>query len=224
MSQVQTLELLQPTFEGVAPREKQELRELYKALKEHMYATKPKRFAHSCGVCTTAAQLAQIYHADSFDAQAAGLLHDWDKVLSYEDQMNKAQEYHVDLGYPAEFVAPLLHGYTAAASLVDEFPQLKPEVFEAIKFHTTGAATMNTLDKVVFCADMLEPGRGDIEELVKLRASIGKVSLDELYEACFIQGMQYVLARRKVLYPPTLELYNRMVQTKTSVKLQAKTV
>ena len=43
---------------------------------------KRKRYVHSLGVAETALHLAEVYGVDRFDAAAAGLIHDWDKVLS----------------------------------------------------------------------------------------------------------------------------------------------
>ena len=45
---------------------------------------KPSRYLHSMGVSQTAEQLARIYGADENDAAVAGLLHDWDKALSFK--------------------------------------------------------------------------------------------------------------------------------------------
>ena len=47
---------------------------------------KRKRYVHSLGVAETALHLAEVYGVDRFDAAAAGLIHDWDKVLSDDDR------------------------------------------------------------------------------------------------------------------------------------------
>lgn len=46
---------------------------------------KRKRYVHSLGVAETALHLAEVYGVDRFDAAAAGLIHDWDKVLSDDE-------------------------------------------------------------------------------------------------------------------------------------------
>lgn len=46
---------------------------------------KRKRYVHSLGVAETALHLAEVYGVDRFDAAAAGLIIDWDKVLSADE-------------------------------------------------------------------------------------------------------------------------------------------
>ena len=51
---------------------------------------KRKRYVHSLGVAETALHLAEVYGVDRFDAAAAGLIHDWDKVLSDDELVARA--------------------------------------------------------------------------------------------------------------------------------------
>ena len=58
------------------------INQLESDLKSHMYDKNPKRFAHSISVGHCAETLAQVYGADMFSARVAGILHDWEKLLS----------------------------------------------------------------------------------------------------------------------------------------------
>lgn len=174
-------------------------------------AKKRKRLTHSLGVGATAEGLALLYGADAYAARVAGILHDWDKALSKDEQLAKARELGVDLGVDLELVSPLLHGITAAHTLAEEFPELGEDVLQAIERHTIGAANMTPLDMVVFVADGIEPGRPASEGIERVRSLVGEVPLDDLFWASFAGGVEYVVATERYLYPGTIDIYNQLV-------------
>ena len=184
------------------------LEEIRAALEGHMAEIKPRRYAHSLGVARTAASLAEAYGVDVFEAAAAGLLHDWDKIVPDAELLARAARLGVQVsGSPANAVG-LLHGPVAARELPARFPDLPDAVWQAIARHTVGAEDMTPLDMVVFVADAIEPGRrGDYAE--RLRALVGTVSLTELFFQCFTQGLVYVLQTGRYLYPTAIRIYDR---------------
>ncbi len=120
---------------------------------------KRKRYVHSLGVAETALHLAEVYGVDRFDAAAAGLIHDWDKVLSDDELVTRALHYGIKIAGSPSAATPLLHGPVAAYELPQLFPELSPAVFQAVDRHTVGACDMTPLDMVVFVADAIEPPR-----------------------------------------------------------------
>lgn len=191
----------------LTPEQIAELEHLRGMLETRMRDAKPRRYEHSLGVAQTAAKLAEIYGADVFLASAAGLLHDWDKVLDDGELLARAAQYRISVaGSPAAAVG-LLHGPVAAFELSQIFPDLPNEVWQAVSRHTIGAADMTPLDMVVFVADAIEPHRhGDYADT--LRAQVGKVSLTELFFQCFAQGLVYVISGGRYLYPTAVDIYN----------------
>ena len=113
---------------------------------------KRKRYVHSLGVAETALHLADVYGVDRFDAAAAGLIHDWDKVLSDDELVTRALHYGIKIAGSPSAATPLLHGPVAAYELPQLFPELSPAVFQAVDRHTVGACDMTPLDMVVFVA------------------------------------------------------------------------
>lgn len=186
-----------------------ELAYLQAALYEHMYARKPRRFAHSLSVAKEAGRLARIYGVDPYLAEAAGILHDWDKVLSVDEQLQHARDAHISLGVDEHLVVNLLHGLTAAHDLRARFSELPQGVWQAIARHTTGHVDMTALDMVLFVADGTEASRPALPRIEHTRSLIGKVSLTELYWDAFVAGVIYVLETKRYLYPATLEIYNK---------------
>ena len=184
-----------------------ELQRIKGLLETRMNAVKPRRYEHSLGVAQTAAELAETYGVDAFLATAAGLLHDWDKVLDDGELLARAAQYRIPVaGSPAAAVG-LLHGPVAAFELPQLFPDLPPEVWQAVARHTIGAIDMTPLDMVVFIADAIEPHRhGAYAD--ELRAQVGAVSLTELFFQCFAQGLAYVISGGRYLYPTAVDIYN----------------
>ena len=176
------------------------------------------RFEHSLGVAKTARRMAKVYGLDPDKARMAGLLHDWDKRGDACWVQDRARSFGLDLHPQIIDDMPwLLHGYTAAAALGRDFPELGSEVLTAIARHTTGAADMSDLDCVIYVADLIEPGRdyGKDSGIDSLRALVGEVSLQELYYQAFKQTLGYLIDRDKPLFPGTAELYNELARQHT---------
>ena len=196
--------------ENFTPQQAAELERIKGLLGTRMRDVKPRRYEHSLGVAQTAVELAGTYGVDMFLAAAAGLLHDWDNVLDDGELLARAAQYRIPVaGSPAAAVG-LLHGPVAAFELPQIFPDLPPEVWQAVARHTIGAVDMTPLDMVVFIADAIEPHRhGAYAD--ELRAQVGKVSLTELFFQCFAQGLAYVISGGRYLYPTAVDIYNAYV-------------
>ena len=180
-------------------------------LRARMAKKDPRRLAHSLSVARTAEQMALLYGVDPYLARIAGILHDWDKVLTHDQQLKKAQRLGVDLGVPLTLVRPLLHSMTAARSLPKVYPELPPSVWQAISRHTIGAADMSDLDMVIFVADGAEPLRKDVAPIRKVREMISMHRpLEDCYWESFYHGVSYVIETQRYLYPGTLEIYNAL--------------
>lgn len=180
-------------------------------LQAHMQDILPRRYEHSLSVAHTAEQLAAIYDGDCYKARIAGILHDWDKILSADELKADAQRFCIDFGVDLDFVLPLIHGRTAAKRLAQLYPWLSSDILQAIDRHTIAAYDMSQLDMIVFISDAIEPLRKSYPALQALRDTVGMHSLEELYWDCFISGMSYVLQTRRYLYPRTLSIYNQHV-------------
>lgn len=173
-----------------------------------------KRFAHVMGVVDTADQLARAYGVDTRKARLAALLHDWDKGYSAEQIRERARQLNVDTTVHPDMMGDmteLLHGPTAAAALAAEHPCIPADVLQAVRLHTMGSECMSNLDMIVYVADMLEPGRS-FDGLDELRAHAGTVPLDELYLTSFAHVMQHLVESRKLLYTPTVGIWNQCVR------------
>ncbi|MEY8459952.1 nicotinate-nucleotide adenylyltransferase [Eggerthellaceae bacterium 24-137] len=167
----------------------------------------PRRFRHSLGVSDTAGELAHIYGADEAEARLAGLLHDWDKGLDDPGILARADELGMELSDELRSMPRVLHGLTAARALARDFPELSPELLQAVERHTLGAVDMSPMDMIVYIADALEPGR-EGKRVEKLRALIGKASLRELFVAVYAYWVELMMERKSHIYSKTVDIWN----------------
>lgn len=172
---------------------------------------KGKRYEHVQGVSATAAKLAGLYGVDVRKARLAGLLHDWDKEYDDEDIRKRANALGVKVEpYVLATMPRLLHGPTAALTLGKEYPGLSDDVLQAIERHTAAAIGMSDLDMIIYISDAIEPQR-DFDGLEQLRASMGKVPLEELFMMTFNHILLMLVSRRQRLHPATVEVWNYYV-------------
>ena len=128
---------------------------------------KPNRVAHILGCRDTAADLAVRWGANKTDAARAGLLHDITKALDGPLQLTLCREYGMMLDAFHEKNPKTLHALTGSLVARRIFGENR-EVVAAIRSHTTGKADMNTLEKILYVADYMEPNR-DFPGVEKLR-------------------------------------------------------
>lgn len=67
--------------------------------------------------------------------------------------------------------APVVHQYTGAKCAKEVYGIDDEDIIKAIECHTTGKPEMSTLEKLIFCADVLEEGR-DYPGVKELRTAI----------------------------------------------------
>ncbi|MFC7364777.1 MULTISPECIES: bis(5'-nucleosyl)-tetraphosphatase (symmetrical) YqeK [Bhargavaea] len=163
------------------------------------------RYEHVLRVTETAVILAGRFGEDKEKAETASLLHDVAKAMPKEE----LKRIVVSEGDPSAvlgFHHELWHGPAGAVIARNEFGILDADILAAVRFHTTGRAGMSRLEKIVFVADMIEPGR-DFPGADLLRAE-AKRSLDSALTACSAHNLQYLASVRAAIHPDTLRCYN----------------
>ncbi len=118
----------------------------------------PNRVAHVLGCRDTAAELAVRWGVDVTDAARAGLLHDITKVLDGPLQLTLCDEYGSILNDFSRRYPKTLHALTGSLVAQRIFGE-NERVVSAICSHTTGKGGMNTLEKIIYVADYMEPCR-----------------------------------------------------------------
>ncbi len=126
----------------------------------------PKRYEHTLGVAYTAANLAVIHGEDTEKALVAGMLHDCAKCISFEKQRSICLKHNVELSEPEKFddsCGQLLHAKAGAVLAKEKYGIENEDILNAIFYHTTGRPGMSLLEKIIYIADYIEPGRKHIK-------------------------------------------------------------
>ena len=186
---------------GFTSRKLSELRrDMEKALER-------KRYEHTLGVSYTAAALAMRYGYDISRAEAAGLLHDCAKNLTHEKQQHICQKHHIPLT-PAERKNPhLLHAKAGRCLAREKYGITDGELLDSIAWHTTGRPEMTLLDKIIYIADYIEPGRFQAPGLDEVR----RLAFQDL-DACLVRILEdtlnYLASSHIEIDPMTQQTYD----------------
>lgn len=127
----------------------------------------PNRVAHVLGCRDTAVELARLWGEDPVDAARAGILHDITKALSAGQHRSLCRSYGMAEEELAQMNPKLFHALTGSMVAERIFGE-RERVVSAIRWHTTGRGRMNTLEKIIYIADYMEPNR-DFPGVERLR-------------------------------------------------------
>jgi predicted HD superfamily hydrolase involved in NAD metabolism len=168
-----------------------------------------KRYNHSIGVMEEACKLAAHYQADVRKAEIAGLLHDCAKHIGEQDAFLMLRRYGEEPDEIQKASFQLLHGLLGYYIAKEQYGVNDEEILRAIYWHTTGKAGMNLLEKIIFVADYIEPGRvfDGLDEIRKTAYS----DLDLCVQLCADSTIRYVLSKGRLLHPLTIETRNDMI-------------
>lgn len=142
------------------------------------------RYEHTIGVMNTAQALAKRYQVDEKKAILAGLLHDC-----------------------AKRIAPgVEHAKMGAELAKKEYGITDSDILDAITCHTTGRPNMSMLDKILYIADYIEPGRKEAPRLEEMR----QLAFEDLEECLYLileDTLSYLQTRDIEIDPMTEETY-----------------
>lgn len=140
------------------------------------------RYQHTISVSYTAMCLAMKYEVDLQKAEVAGLLHDCAKCIPNDKKLKECMKHNIKMT-EAELAKPdLLHAKLGAFVAMNVYHVDDKEIINAILKHTTGAPNMTMLEKIIFVADYIEPGRYKAENLQYLR----RLAFEDIDKAIFI--------------------------------------
>lgn len=171
-------------------------------LKKLSHALDAQRLAHCIGVEAVAVRMAERFGVDMRKASQAGLLHDCAKNCTLDQMLELTRQGGEEPDAIMRGSRALLHAPAGAALARQAYGESDEEVLHAIRWHTTGCAQMNDLDKIIYLADMIEPNRKPYPGLEALRA-LCMEDLDAAMRAALCQSQAYVQARNQQLHPDT---------------------
>lgn len=168
------------------------------------------RYLHTLGVVDTAVLLADKYGVNAKKAELAAIFHDYAKFRP-KDEM---REIILTQGMPKDllqFNAELWHAPVGAYLVEKEAGITDRDILDAIRYHTTGRPGMTKLEKVIYLADYIEPGRHfpGVDEVREL----AEVNLDQALIKSIQNTIVFLLKKDQAVYPNTFYTYNDLVRS-----------
>lgn len=178
------------------------------------------RVLHIRDVAIESRRLAIRYGYDPRKAYLAGYLHDCTKGFGMEENRKYIDKYGIEVTEEELSLGNnLVHSKVGAFFAKEHFGVDDPEIFDAIYYHTVGRPGMTLLEKILYTADYIEPGRNmnSAVPLKKLR-SLAYEDLDRaVYEITF-SIVEYLKTLKDTYICPeslkTFEYYDKLINRK----------
>ena len=183
-----------------------------------------KRFEHTLGVAYTAAALAMRYNYDIQKAQIAGMLHDCAKCMSNEKRLKICAKHNIAVNEIERQNPFLLHAKVGSYIAMQKYNIHDSDIINAILNHTTGRPDMSLLEKIVYVADYIEPGRKQAPNLGEIR----RLAFEDLDKALYqilkdtLVYLNQVDGETDPMTQKTYEFYKSYMENKCTTKGQSK--
>lgn len=165
-----------------------------------------ERYEHTLGVMYTAASLAMRYEEDIDNALIAGLLHDCAKCIAADTKIRLCDRYHLNVS-DIELANPsLLHAKLGAFLAARNYGVKDKAVINAIASHTTGRPAMTLLEKIIYVADYMEPGREELPNMAEVR-KLAFIDLNECVYRIAKDSLRYLNSQNITIDPMTEKTY-----------------
>lgn len=168
-----------------------------------------KRYKHSVNVYETALKLAEIHGLSREKIAVAALLHDCGREVTAKESVAKAMELGISIDKIERQQPILLHAKLGVYNAMHKYGVADQEILDGILYHTTGIDGMSVLAKVVYLADMIEPGR-DFPGVDELRKLVRK-DLDKAMLLAYGNTMRYLLDSGLLIHPHCISGYNELI-------------
>lgn len=173
------------------------------------------RYQHTVGVMETAVALAQKYGVDEKKAELAAIFHDYAKFRDKEEMRSIIMEQNMDEEL-LEYNSELWHAPVGAYLVEKEAGITDTEILDAIRYHTSGRPKMTKLEKVIYLADYIEPGRKfpGVEEV----REIAEKDLNKALIQSIQNSIIFLMKKNKRIFPLTFYTFNDLI-TKEDLNL-----
>lgn len=165
-----------------------------------------ERYEHTLGVMYTAASMAMRYDEDVEKALLAGLLHDCAKCISGENKIKLCNKYHLSVSEVEKKNPSLLHAKLGAFLAAKKYHIKDKDVINAIASHTTGCPNMTLLDKIIYIADYIEPGRKELPNMAEVR-KLAFTDINECLYRILEDSLVYLNSKNISVDPMTEKTY-----------------
>jgi predicted HD superfamily hydrolase involved in NAD metabolism len=179
------------------------INEISNVLKTHLDEA---RLEHTMGVMYTAAAMAMRYNEDLEKTMIAGILHDCAKCVPGNEKISLCEEAGVEITEIERKNPGLLHAKLGAVFAKEIYHIDDDEILNAIISHTTGRPEMTLLDKIIYIADYMEPGRKELPNMAEVR-KLAFENIDECLFRILKDSLTYLATREMPIDPMTENTY-----------------
>lgn len=167
-----------------------------------------KRLNHVLSVEKTAVELASHYGENIEKVSIAALVHDIAKERPDEEMRDLIISENMDLEL-LQYGNNIWHGPAGANIVQTHFGITDEEILNAIRNHTVGSPEMSLVEKIIFVADYIEPGRSfpGVEEARRLAFS----NVDSAVSYATEKTLEHLIKNKIQIYPKSIETYNKWV-------------
>jgi len=166
-----------------------------------------KRFVHTMAVAGTASSLAMCYGMNIQKAELAGLLHDCAKCIDVRKMQKLCEKAGLEITPFEAGSGSLLHSKAGSVLAAEKYGCTDPDILNAIRYHTTGRPGMSLLEKIIFVADYIEPGRYTAKNLPEIRMMAFE-DIDEALMKILYDTLVYLNSTGNTVDPMTQKTYD----------------
>ena len=166
-----------------------------------------KRFVHTLAVAGTASSLAMCYGMNIDKAELAGLLHDCAKCIDVRKMQKMCEKAGLEISPYEAGSGSLLHSKAGSVLAAEKYGCTDPDILNAIRYHTTGRPGMSLLEKIIFVADYIEPGRYTAKNLPEIR-KMAFEDIDEALLKILYDTLVYLNSTGNTVDPMTQKTYD----------------
>ncbi len=150
--------------------------------------------------------MAMAFRMDPEKALLAGLLHDCGKYGTDEEQLERCRKHQITLSDAELEIPALVHAKLGVYYAQNRYGVSDEGILRAIRYHTTGRPEMSDLEKIIYLADYIEPGRKKIPNLPEIR-QLAFRDLDKAVGTVSGQTLRYLASTGGKTDPATRETW-----------------
>ncbi|WP_077327098.1 bis(5'-nucleosyl)-tetraphosphatase (symmetrical) YqeK [Virgibacillus siamensis] len=168
------------------------------------------RFEHTLRVAETAVNLADIFGGTRDKIELAAIFHDYAKYKPIEEMRQLIMERDELPDNLLNYHHELWHGPAASVLIDQKYGIADHKIKSAIFYHTTGKENMSRMDKIIFVADYIEPGRS-FPGINEVREA-AREDLDAASWMALRNTIQFLVSKKSTVYPDTFYAYNELTR------------
>lgn len=167
------------------------------------------RFNHSLNVAESAKELAEIYGANPQKCYTAGLLHDVMKNAEASEHMALFKKAGITLTRDEENNKKLWHAMSGAEYIKHIMNIDDIEIYNAVRYHTTGRAGMSLIEKIIYVGDFISAER-DYEDVDVMRA-LAAQSLEKAMLYALKYTITSLVNKGATVHTDSIGAYNELI-------------